>query len=34
MYYVDLENGMRINFGDDFNAAAKFSYDYYENKES
>lgn len=32
MYYVDLENGVRVDFGNDFNAAAKFVYNHFERK--
>ena len=31
MYYVELPNGEIRDFGDDFNAAAKFVYEHFES---
>lgn len=31
MYYVELPNGEVRNFGDDFNAAARFVYDNFDS---
>ena len=34
MYYIILDNGKELNFGNDFNAAAKYVYEHFDKNNS